>query len=79
MIRATLIKKLMQSGLACRLRVLFHYYLGGKHCCAQIGMVLQPRGEFYIWISRQQEEGVTLGLSQSPPPVTHFLQEGHTS
>jgi hypothetical protein len=49
--------------MAYRFRGLVHYHHGGKHGGMQTDMVLEKKLEFYIWIHRQQEERVTLGLA----------------
>ena len=49
----------------------------GKHGTGEVA-------QFLIWVSRQQEERVTLDLvwaskTSEPPPVTHLVQQGHIS
>ena len=69
-------------GLAYRFRCLVHYHHGGKHDGEQADVV-QEKLRVLQLDPRQQEDSMTLGLTwalkpQSPPSVTHLLQQGHS-
>lgn len=71
--KTTVIRKVFNWGLACHFRGLICYLHGRKH-----GAVT----ESYILIPRQSErfQGQHgLLKPQSPPLLTYFLQQGHTS
>jgi hypothetical protein len=65
-------------GLAYSFRDLI-YYDGGEHGDIQAGMVLEKKLRV---LDQPAEEETGPGLcflkSQSPLPVTYFLQQGHT-
>jgi hypothetical protein len=81
---ATLIKETIYLGLAYRFRGLVCYSHGRKHGSMQQSMVLERylrgihlnqqgagRERHWAWLEYLKP--------QSPPLVTHFLQQGHTS
>jgi hypothetical protein len=63
-------------------RGLVHYLHGRKHGNIQADMVLEWWLRVYIQIRRQLGGGGGERKGErereSPPPVTHFLQQGHT-
>ena len=72
-------KKALNGGLLI-VRGLVHCHHGGKHSGIQADMLEKELRALHLQEQEERDLGLGMGFlqPQSPPSVTHFLQQGRT-